>query len=153
MANSRSPIFIAGVVLALLTLAGSGCLRPAKGRAEGALAAERQRIQAMIAADEDAMNLSMHESLTYVHSNGRVDSKTSLVAGIVAGRVNYRVVEPQDPEIRVRGDVAIITARVRMEVAADSEIYRLSSVYTAAYWYEAGRWQLVAYQSSPAGSP
>lgn len=143
------------LALGSLILAALAC---ASGRAadEAAdvLATDRARLAAMVAVDLAGLDATLHEGLTYTHSNGRLDTKASLVESLVSGGVDYLDitldVEAQVPQVRVRGETAVVTAAARMQVAAAGAIHDLTLVYTAVYFREDGRWQLAAYQSAPA---
>jgi hypothetical protein len=139
-----------GVAFVLLVLAGAGCLGSGHDRQASALGADRERIEALISADPGQLDRVLHDSLTYTHSNGRTDSKVSLVESLESGGVEYRSIEPRRRSVRVHGDTAVVTAAVRMQVAAGDRELDLTSVYTAVYWWQDGRWQLAAYQSNPA---
>jgi len=106
----------------------------------------------MVSADALLLDRVLHESLSYSHSNGHVDSKAELIEKLVSGRVKYVSIDLDNPEQRLRGEAAIVTAPARMEVVADGEAHRLASIYTAVYWFEDGRWQLAAYHSSTVAS-
>jgi hypothetical protein len=140
-------------VVSLLLAGVVACLHTAEHRAEAALEADRERVSALIAADAKRLARVLHPSLTYTHSNGGVDTRDSLIEKVVSGRVDYRAIELEQPEVRVRRDTAVVTGPVRMEVVAGERRFRLKSVYTAVYWWEDRRWQLVAYQSSAVTSP
>lgn len=101
----------------------------------------------MIHASPPALDATLHPTLTYTHSNGKLDSKTSLIEALRGGGVDYRLIEPIDPHVRVRGESAVLTARVKMEVEAAGQLHQLEMFYTAVYFLEAGVWQLAAYQS------
>ena len=138
------------LLLAPLLLALGGCGAP--DDTARVLRADRERAAAQIAADPERLRAVLHERLRYTHSTGQVDTRDSLVESLRAGRVDYRVIEAQDPEVRLRDGAAIVTGPVRMEIAAEGRLHRLAGLYTAVYWWEAGRWQLVAYHSGPAPS-
>ena len=133
-------------------MAQLACQRPGSDRAATALAADRARSEAMIAADAERLHALLHDDLTYTHSNGQVDTKASLLRALASGRVDYRAIEPRDLRVRVHGPTAVVTGSVGIVVATPRRQLDLASVYTAVYWWQDGRWQLAAYQSSPAGS-
>ena len=113
------------------------------------LGADLERIDAMVDADASRLERCLHEDLTYTHSTGSVDTRASLIASLVEGSVDYRAIVPLRPEARIYGDVAILTSSTRMEVSSGGETFAIDGVYTAVYRWEAERWQLVAYHSSP----
>jgi hypothetical protein len=130
--------------------AGSGCaLRGSDAsRIEGVLRADRERVSAMLSADRDALESVLHESLTYTHSNGRVDTKASLIELLTSGRVDYRGIAAHEPTVRLEDSTAIVHGAVRIQGMAEGRPLLLSTISTLVYWHTDGRWQLVAYQSS-----
>ncbi len=129
-----------------------GCSQPHVGssREAAVLAADSARIVAMLSDDTVALDSLLHSELIYTHSNGVIDSKQSLLEGLMSGRVDYRSIEVESAVVRIHGDAAVVTGRVRMEVAAGEAVHHLLSNYTTVYWWEEGRWQMVAYQSCAA---
>ncbi len=145
---NRDRTLLAAALLAVATsCAGHTTSRPAA--AEDLDAADQARAAAMVAADVAALDRMLDDSLTYTHSNGRVDSKRSLMDEIASGRVDYRTIEATRSVGRLFGGVGIVTGPVRMDVAARGRVLRLRSVYTAVYRRHDGHWRLVAYHSSP----
>lgn len=113
------------------------------------LSADRARMVAMVFADEGPLYLSLHNGLTYIHSNGDVDSKDSLMDAIILGRVDYRVLEPGPRVVGLHGQMGVITGPIRIVVAVGDRVIELDSTYTAIYWWEGNRWQLATYRSRP----
>jgi len=134
---------LAGLVAAGLVLACASAV----DRSGEVLAADRARLDAMVAVDRPTLESSLHESLQYTHSNGRVDTRDALIESLASGTVDYQVVRPIDPQVEVRGETAVLTARVAMQVEAAGKVHDLTLRYTAVYFLEDGRWQLAVYQS------
>jgi hypothetical protein len=135
-------------LLLFLTLL-SGCLAPPRSDVEAILHADSERIDAMLSADPARLEVSLHESLTYTHSTGAVDTRASLIESLVAGTVDYRSIERLEPAARIQQGSGFVTSATRMVVAVGNETFTVNGVYTAVYQCESGRWQLVAYHSSP----
>ena len=148
VSGSEAPAIRRSSCALLLAILLAACAESNAGDPEVVLVADRKRIEAMVAADPERLDLALHESLSYSHSNGRVDSKASLVDKLVSGGVDYVSIDLANPQVRRHGDAAVVTAPMNMKVVAAGETYQLASIYTAVYWFEDGRWQLVAYHSS-----
>ncbi len=122
---------------------------PKASDASGAvLDADRLRIDAMIAGDAGALDALLHKELVYTHSNGKVDTKTSLMETLAQGDIDYRLIQRGAEAVRVERNAGVVSAPVEMEVAAGGQLHQLTGVYTAVYFWQDGRWQLVAYQST-----
>jgi hypothetical protein len=101
----------------------------------------------MISANRIALEKALHPTLTYVHSNGKLDTRASLVDSLVAGTVDYLSIEPLEPRVRVRDDTAVLTTEIRMQVEAAGVVHDLKMSVTAVYFLTEVGWQLAAYQS------
>jgi ketosteroid isomerase-like protein len=148
----------ARAVIAAVILAAAATVACATGpggdaRADSAavLAADRARTEAMVAADPTGLDATLHPSLTYTHSNGKLDTKASLVASLLDGGIDYLSIETLAPQVRVRGDTAVLTSHVRIRVEAALRVHDLEMAVIAVYWKDDGRWQLAAYQSVRVG--
>lgn len=112
------------------------------------LQADRTRIRAQISGDVGDMELALHDQLQYVHANGQVDTKASLIDALRFKRVEYLSVQVGERAIQRHGDIAVLTAPARIELIVGNTPRTLDSVYTAVYWHLDGRWQLLNYHSS-----
>ena len=122
---------------------------PEASDARGAiLAADRMRIDAMIAGDTGALDPLLHEELIYTHSNGKVDTKTSLMEMLAQGDIDYLKIQRGAEEVRLGRNAGVVSAPVEIEVAAGGQLHQITGVFTAVYFWQDGRWQLVAYQSA-----
>jgi hypothetical protein len=142
----RSGATIALILVSLVSLPSCQTYFREKREAE-VLAADSARMRAMVGADESALYLALHTGLTYIHSNGNVDTKHSLMDAIVTGRVDYRRIEPGQRIVGFHGHLGVVTGPVGMEVGVEDRVLDLNSTYTAIYWYEGRRWQLATYKS------
>ena len=107
----------------------------------------------MVAGDVSALDALLHEELIYTHSNGKVDTKASLLETLSQGDIDYRRIQRGAEAIRSVHDAVIFAAPVEMEVAAGGQLHQIIGVYTAVYFWQDGRWQLVAYQSASSPKP
>ena len=141
-------MFYRATSLLLLTML-IGCLTPAPGALDTVLDADQERIDAMVDADRAMLEHTLHADLTYTHSTGALDTRSSLIESLTSGISDYRAIAPLGPSVRIRGDTALLTTRTRMEVTVKGDLLALDIAYTAVYTWESGRWQLIAYHSSP----
>jgi len=63
---------------------------------------------AQIAADAKALDALCAAELSYSHSDGRVEDKTTFVANATSGKSKFLSLEYQDTRIRVVGPAAIV---------------------------------------------
>ena len=117
--------------------------------AEQALAAaQRERFDASVAGDVAALERLLADDLTYVHSNARLDTKTSYINGFREGRLPYRAFETEDRQVRIFGDIGIITAIVHVTLRGAEQDRLLNVRCTSAWVSRGGRWQEVAWHST-----
>jgi hypothetical protein len=154
--NRRRPDAIIGVATVVATVtvavavaaaavacAASGGLRTGSA----VLAADSARIEAMVSANRAELEVTLHPSLTYTHSNGKLDTRETLIESLVGGDIDYLSIETIEPQVRLRGETAVLTSNVRMQVEAAGRVHDLEMAVTAVYFFAEGRWQLAAYQS------
>jgi ketosteroid isomerase-like protein len=111
-------------------------------------ALERRRFEAMRVADIHALDTLLANDLTYTHTTGRVDDKGTLLSDLHARRIVYDSIVPSDVRVRVYGRTAAATGTARMQVRANGAVARFTARFTELYVDNAGRWQLVAWQST-----
>jgi hypothetical protein len=111
-------------------------------------AAQANRIEATLNADVDELNECYADDLVYAHSDGRVDDRGVLLAGIASGRVDYQKIEIVEQGIRVYDGVAVITGSADFLVVAGDQINEMTLSFTSVYVQNDGRWQFASWHSS-----
>lgn len=141
--------------MAVLVFAVAGIgVGAAEVPAVAVLKADQARLAAMMAGDAAGLGRLMSESLVFVHSDGRTESKTDYVKNLLAGDTAYA--DAKTAEVRTMepapGVVILIGAqqmRKRLGPTWSEVKLRFMSVWRD----EAGTWRMVAWQSMrPAGS-
>jgi ketosteroid isomerase-like protein len=136
-----------GALAAALLLA-AGVAGAGQGAEKAIRAVEEQRIEAMIAGDLATLDRLLADELTYVHSNGQVETKAEFLGRIKSGDLKYRSVRREDVRVRVEGRAAVVTGRAAMEVRSKGEDLSLQMRFTDVYVERGGRWKLLAWQST-----
>jgi hypothetical protein len=133
-----------------LTLASSGLVaqEPAALGREALLASNSARFTAMVRNDLPSLDRLLAPELTYIHSDGALESKAQFLATLKTGQLRYQAIEPADLKARLYGDMGVVTGRSRMRVVAGSELLRFSIRFTAIYRRTATNWVLVAWQAT-----
>lgn len=109
---------------------------------------QQRRFAATIRADRKELERLLADDLTYTHSNGLVDTKSSLLAALTSGRVAYVEIAPSEIQVRRYGATGILTGRARLAVRARGQENRFPVRFTEVYVKRGGRWQMVAWQST-----
>ena len=107
----------------------------------------------MVAGDTPALRSALGEDLSYTHSNGLVQDRAQFLAALVSGTLRYESMAPSDVRVRLYGPAGVVTGRLDMKVVLDGQENVIAARYTAVYVRRDGRWQLVAWQSSPLAAP
>ena len=71
------------------------------------LAIEEERCRAERAGDMATLERLLDDSLVYIHTNGLIDSKKSLIAS--RDKMKFQKMDRRDLKVRVSGDLAVIT--------------------------------------------
>jgi len=130
-----------------LTLFSVCCALAADPKQAAIEAAERAWAEAVVKADPAAMDKVLAAELSYVHSDGRADTKTSYIDSIKSGKQKYEKVLHQNMTVKSYGNTAWVAARaqVRAGTAQVNDVV-LSILH---FWvFRDGRWQLAAHQSA-----
>ena len=116
----------------------------------GALEADAARRLALVAGDVAALDALLADGVHYGHANGQVDTKEDLLASLASGQLRYRAIHYEASEAHEVGGATVVRGRQTVEVTAGGRELTSESVFVAVYTRTRGRWQLVAYQSTPA---
>jgi ketosteroid isomerase-like protein len=110
---------------------------------------ENRRYKAMCERDTTTLEELLADAMVYTHSTAGVDSKASYIAGVRAGKWNYRKIERPVEDIQLHGDCAVITGQVRIDIIIDGTPKVLNSRYTNVWVKGKKGWQMTAWQSTP----
>jgi uncharacterized protein (TIGR02246 family) len=110
---------------------------------------EERRYRAMADRDVAALDALLADELVYTHSSSARDSKSSYLEALRAGRLDYERIEHPEEEILVSGDTAVVVGRMQATVLVNGARRSLDSATLAVWVRRDGRWQLLAYQSTP----
>lgn len=112
------------------------------------LAVNAARFKAMVREDLPGLDTLLAPELTYIHSDGGLESKTEFLATLRTGRLRYQAIAPSDLEARLYGSAGLVTGRSRMRVKAGSQVLQFSIRFMALYRRSGERWVLVAWQAT-----
>lgn len=117
--------------------------------------ADQARYEAMQAADTRALEALLSPDFTYVHRNGLSETRDQYLRRLQAREVEYGRARREDVELRLHGDTAVMTGRLRMGLrfAGGRAPVELDNRFLAVWIkFEAG-WQLVAWSSTAISPP
>ena len=110
---------------------------------------ERERFRAMVDGDGASLDRLLSDQATFVHTNGKRETKQQFIDAITAGRRRYRQIEIQSQEVVQAGNEAcVVSGRVLIEMEANNGALLFPIAYTAILTHENGRWRLLAWQAT-----
>ena len=135
---------ILGLLLGALLLSTGAAVSAQADSAEAA--AERLRL-VMIDPDRPKLEALVADELTYGHSGGRLDTKTSFIGDLMNGNSDFVTIDITDQTVKVMKDVTVIhhtlTARTNDRGVAGNVKLLVLQVWQR----REGGWRLVARQA------
>jgi ketosteroid isomerase-like protein len=116
-------------------------------------AADARRFEAMVRRDREALDRLLADDLIYTHSTGQVETKAQLLDSIASGSLVYRSIQPRDVQVRLFGDVAVLTGRADLGVRTGERDLDLAASFTSVYVRRDGEWRMAAWQSTRIAPP
>jgi len=115
---------------------------------QDALDFQAARFNAMVDADVERLEEFLADDLSYTHTTGWVETKTEFLSTVESGRIDYMVITPREVEVRIYGDVAIMTGLSRMQGTVGDRTVDFTIRFTDVSRRVGNSWQLVAWQSA-----
>ncbi|MCC8404249.1 nuclear transport factor 2 family protein [Paraburkholderia sp. MMS20-SJTN17] len=110
---------------------------------------ERERFRAMVDGDGQLLDALLADNVSYVHTNGKRETKRQFIDGIIAGRRRYRQIEVQSQDVLPAGrETYVVTGRALIEMEANNGALLFPIAYTAIHTHEDGQWRLIAWQAT-----
>lgn len=109
---------------------------------------DRKRMRAMVSKDIETLESLLADDLVYTHSSARLDTKRSLIHGMVSGTTVYTGVKPSDVKAQDLGDTVVLTGIAHIEVVSNGTPNAFGVRFTDVYTRRDDRWQMVTWQST-----
>ena len=113
------------------------------------LALEDKRYAAMTSGDLASLEELLHDRLLYTHSSGMMDTKASWLLSMKSGKTRYKSVKCIDQQVRILGDVALVTGKGHIEAEINGQPRTLRLMFLNAWAKTPQGWKFVAWQSTP----
>ena len=139
------------MLLVMLALAACTSVNLSGSEAQQILRTDEERRVAQLNSDVGVLDRVIADDATLIYGDGTTETKASLLAQIRAGSLRWTKSEYDPPQVRIYGDVGIVTGRAR----SSTNNGPVHVVYvTRVYARRSGEWRLVASQTTRmAGSP
>ena len=60
---------------------------------------ERERFRAMVEADGEQLDALLSDAVSYIHTNGKRETKTQFLAAVTSGKRRYRQIEAESDQV------------------------------------------------------
>lgn len=114
---------------------------------------EVERRAALVNADAAALGRLMLDGAQYVHSNGEIDDKPSLMRRISNGELRYRSIVADEERYACAASGCEVTGAQTLGVTAGGREVRVHNQFRVTWLRSGDSCRLVAYQSSPLAAP
>ena len=135
-------------VTVVVALMSGACLAKDNVRDAALRAAEIARFEANVNADAAALERLLDAGLEYSHSNGKLDGKSSFIASVKDGSLDYLSTEPTIQGLRIFGDVGVIRGLAKVRVSMDGKTSEFTIGYSDVWLWKDGRWQMTEWRST-----
>ena len=121
---------------------------------QAVMRADAARLAAMMAGDGAALGRVLSEELTFVHSDGRVESKAEYVKNLMAGDTAYTNARTSDVKtLKPSADVIVLIGTQDMRKKLGDSWSDIHLKFISIWRNENGTWRMYAWQSmKPSGS-
>jgi Domain of unknown function (DUF4440) len=111
-------------------------------------AADDARLAAMRMPQREKLDAIFSDSLHYAHSSGTVDTKSSFIEVLTAGKTKYLDFKYEKRDFTFpTPDMALMTGRVRVRVTTADTTQEMALSFLGVWRLENGTWRFLAWQS------
>ena len=139
------------ILLAAATAVLAGCAgmsRSSSAADEPAVAAAAERLRvAMIDPTPAALNALVADDLSYGHSGGKVDTKTSFIADLMDRKSDFVTIAITEQTVKVVDNVAIVRHTLTADTNDSGKPGKVSIKILGVWQKQGGDWKLLARQA------
>lgn len=111
-------------------------------------AADKARVAAMQSGDRAKLDAVFSDELRYAHSNGIVDTKTSFIDILSAGKTKYVGYDYEEQNFTFPAPgIALMTGRAHVKAESEGKVMDAVLSFLAVWREEKGQWRFLAWQS------
>ena len=134
------------ISIAIVFLFFTICLS-AQSKAEKMVASQVEIFhQAMINANEAALNDLVSDQLSYGHSNGGVEDKKAFILKLTSGSSDYTKIDVSNQSISISGDVAVVRQHADLTLMGGGKVSQLNLMVLMVWQKSHGKWKLLTRQ-------
>ncbi|MBI4962603.1 MAG: nuclear transport factor 2 family protein [Desulfomonile tiedjei] len=109
---------------------------------------EQKWASAVSGHDVATLEKLLADNLTHIHATGRVETKAQFIDAIRSGDRKYAPIVPEDLNVRIFGDTAIVTGKFDLKVVSKGKEITGVNLFTHVFAKTPAGWQLVAHQAT-----
>ena len=141
------------LLLASATLLGACSVAPTAPAGADALKAQLKAQadawdQAIVRKDRVAIEANMADDFRQIDGAGNIETKASFIADLVSPDLRINPYTVEDFEVRLYGDVALLSGRTRMTGSYQGKPFSSHYRYIDIYVQRGGTWKIVSVQIS-----
>ncbi len=144
MMNGR----IATFACALLLMLGTYSICAAQSVSDEIKKMEKERAEAVVKGDWAKLEKETSDDYTLISINGEMSNKAQMVEGFKSGQTKLTKDDVSDMNVRVYGDVAVVTGKVEVEGMMRGKEAKGQAMFTRVYVKKDGHWRSVALQQT-----
>ena len=113
------------------------------------IAADEERIRAVLGRDRGGLERVLCEDLVYTHSNGSEEDQRTYIERVVTGQYDYKAFVQKRREFRFAGEFVFMHGDNEVDIVRDGNPQALAGRYTMAWRREATGWRLFTFHAAP----
>ena len=124
------------LILTVLSIAWNGNAQTRQEKE--VLQLSKAKFKWLVSKNVDSLKYFLDDRLTYVHSNGWMQSKTELINDLLSGKLTYVSIEVMEDSIRVYSRSAVVTGKGKFVAIIDGSTNTYILSYTETYVLQKG---------------
>jgi len=117
-------------------------------REKEVLQLSKAKFRWLVSKNVDSLRYTLDERLTYIHSNGWVQSKRELIDDLLSGKLTYESIDIQEDSIRIYPKSAVVTGKGKFVASINGSANAYFLSYTETYVLQKREWKLVSRHAS-----
>ena len=110
----------------------------------------KRKFSWLINKNFDSLNFALDDRLTFIHSNGWVQTKGELIADLKSGKLKYLNIEVLEASVRMYPKSAVVTGKGKFSVDMSGTTNTYDLTYTETYVLQKREWKLASRHASRA---
>lgn len=111
---------------------------------QAVLKLSEKKFQWMITLNYDSLVPVLDEQMTFIHSNGWVETKTEFIQDIKSAKLRYNSITVTEASVRFYSGTAIVIGRGKFNVRLEGKDLEFDLKYTEVYIQKNGKWLLAS---------